>query len=117
MRVVGFSYRADEPLLTHPVEIYGAPDNRYDGDAMKAVDEEGSLELYQKGDEHHFRAWCSSRPTKSSQVFSFEAFPREVTRIPPPPGGRTDLRRDLEGGMTGAGISFIPLPPRRRTLK
>jgi len=50
---------------------------------MKAVDEEGSLEVYQKGDEHHIRAWYSSRPTKGSQVFSFEAFPREVTRKPP----------------------------------
>jgi hypothetical protein len=25
MRVVGLSYRADESLLTHPVEIYGYP--------------------------------------------------------------------------------------------
>jgi hypothetical protein len=48
MGVVGLSYRADEPLLIHPVETCWAPDNRYDGDAMKAVDEEGSLELYQK---------------------------------------------------------------------
>jgi hypothetical protein len=34
MRVVGLSYGTNEPLLTHPLEIYGVPSNGYDEDAM-----------------------------------------------------------------------------------
>ncbi len=34
LRVVGFSYEFIEALLTHPLEIYGVPNNRCGGDAM-----------------------------------------------------------------------------------
>jgi hypothetical protein len=107
MRIIGFSYGANEPLFTHILEVYGVSNNRYDGRAMKAIDDAGLLELYQKDDDSHVQTWHCSRPTKGNQVFYFEASSKGKLIEKPPPGGRIE-RRDLDGGMT-AGVSFIPL--------
>lgn len=90
------------------------PSNDYQGtNALKAADEHGILPLKFNDAENGMRYWYSSRATQGAVTIEFTAFPREVNNHTPV-GPRVDLRMD-QGGMIGAGSTFIPVPPCRHT--
>ena len=103
---------AGDKLLRMPLLIVSIPTARYDGDAIKARDEAGVLQLTQKDEEPTptgtYRQWLATRATKGDVTVTFRAPPRVVsasTRT----GPLFDLRAE-SGGLFGAGITFLPLP-------
>jgi hypothetical protein len=109
MQIRGLSYTANGPFLSMPLNIANVPCNKYDGDDLKVFDNNGLVPLLAKDDERKVRTWYTSRPSKADYKVKFEAFPRKIDQTTSP-GPRIDLRTDLEGGLTGAGVSFTPLP-------
>jgi hypothetical protein len=104
-----------EVLLEMKMVEGNVPSNDYRGtNALKARDDNGVLPLTFQDAENGMRYWYSSRTTKGITITEFEAFPREVDEHTPV-GPRVDLRMD-EGGLIGAGSTFIPVPPNRDTL-
>jgi hypothetical protein len=103
---------ANASLLRMPLIIVSIPTARYDGDAVHAHDAAGDLPLTQKEETPTptgtYRQWIASRATSGDVVVTFKAPPRVVdttTRT----GPLFDLRAD-NGGVLGAGITFLPLP-------
>ena len=91
------------------------PSNDYQGtNAIKATDEYGILPLTFNDAENRMRYWYSSRVPHGIITIEFEAFPRAVNNHTPV-GPRVDLRMD-QGGIIGAGSTFIPVPPYRDTI-
>ncbi len=114
---------AGATLVKMPVLVVSIPTARYDGDALKARDDDGNLPLTIKDEPptptSTERRWLVSRATRGDVVLSFRASPREIT-----PTTRNGPLFDLRangGGMTGAGVTFIPIPdtsfPYRVSLK
>ncbi|HEY0684799.1 MAG TPA: hypothetical protein VGD45_20850 [Steroidobacter sp.] len=114
---------AGETLVKMPVLVVSIPTARYDGDALEARDDAGDLPLTIKDDPPtptmNERRWLATRATQGDVVITFRAPPREIT-----PTTRNGPLFDLRangGGMTGAGVTFIPVPdttfPYRVSLK
>jgi M61 glycyl aminopeptidase len=106
------SVAAGGTLLHMPTLIVSIPTARYDGDALQARDDAGPLALTQQDDAPtptgNFRRWIATRATVGDVVVTAKAPPRVVdskTRN----GPLFDLREE-NGGLHGAGISFLPLP-------
>lgn len=114
---------AGATLVKMPVLVVSIPTARYDGDALKARDDAGDLPLTIKDEPptptSNDRRWLATRATRGDVVLTFRAPPREVTSTTRN-GPLFDLRAN-DGGMTGAGITFIPIPdtdfPYRFSLK
>jgi hypothetical protein len=103
---------AGATLVRMPLQIVSIPTPRYDGDALKARDGLGVLELRQKDEPPTptgiYRQWLPARSTSGDVTLTFKATPRVVT--PTTRGGPLfDLRTD-GAGIIGAGITFLPLP-------
>lgn len=91
------------------------PSNDYQGsNSLKATDDNGVLSLSFSDTSNGMRYWYPSRLTEGIITAQFEAFPREVDEQTPV-GPRVDLRMD-QGGIIGAGNSFIPVPPSDDTI-
>jgi hypothetical protein len=114
---------AGATLVRMPLQIVSIPTSRYDGDALKARDAQGELELTQKDEAPTptgtYRQWLPTRSTSGDVTLTFKATPRAVT--PTTRGGPLfDLRAD-GAGVIGAGVTFLPLPntqsPYRFTVK
>ena len=110
----GLHVEAGEELVTMGLTVASIPTTRYDGSALSARDDAGPLPLAIKdGEPGPFgvaRHWLVTRATQGPIVLSFTALPRAVdehTR----PGPLFDLRAEA-GGINGAGLSFLPLPPK-----
>ena len=108
--IEGLSVPAGEPVLRMPLVVASIPTARYDGDALTASDRDGTLQLAQKdapptpvGIE---RDWLVSRATSGPVTLRFRAPPREVDKDTRP-GPLFDLRAE-SGGMSGAGLTFLP---------
>lgn len=114
---------AGATLVKMPVIVVSIPTARYDGDALKARDDAGDLPLTIKDEPptptSTDRRWLASRATQGDVVLTFRAPPRQIT-LTTRNGPLFDLRAN-GGGMTGAGITFIPIPdttyPYRVSLK
>src|SRR5262245_47025285 len=104
---------AGATLVRMPLLLVSIPTARYDGNARVAHDAAGELTLTQKDEDPTptgtYRQWLVSRATSGNVVVQFKAPPRAVdakTRT----GPLFDLRAE-GGGLHGAGITFLPLPP------
>lgn len=114
---------ANATLVKMPVIVVSIPTARYDGDALKARDDAGDLALTIKDEPptptSTDRRWLTSRATQGDVVITFRAPPREIT--PTTRNGPLFDVRANGGGMTAAGITFIPIPdtsfPYRVSLK
>lgn len=114
---------AGATLVKMPVLVVSIPTARYDGDALKARDAAGDLPLTLKDDPPTptmtERRWLPARATRGDVVITFRAPPREIT--PTTRNGPLFDVRANGGGMTAAGITFIPVPdttfPYRVSLK
>jgi hypothetical protein len=105
--------KAGSPLLHMALEVASIPTVRYDGDAISARDAKGPLPLSQKdGERGPFgisRDWLAGRDPVGEVVYRYRAIPRSVganTRA----GPLFDLRSEA-GGLNGAGLAFLALPP------
>lgn len=103
-----FIFKADDILLTLPLERGRCPTQEYNRDDAKLSDDEGDIPFSFQTDDN-IRNWRVSRKTRGSIHVTYTAKPRLVdihTQI----AGRIDLRSD-QGGMMGAGQSMVLLPP------
>jgi predicted metalloprotease with PDZ domain len=101
-----------QALLEMPLIVASIPTQRYDGDALTATDASGALPLTQKDAAPQsfetLRDWQVTRATSGAVTVRFRAVPRQVdagTR----PGPLFDLRAE-NGGLSGAGLAFLPYP-------
>ncbi|HEY5755436.1 MAG TPA: hypothetical protein VIU34_06410, partial [Steroidobacter sp.] len=103
---------ANATLVKMPVIVVSIPTARYDGDALKARDDAGDLALTIKDESptptSTDRRWLASRATAGDVVITFRAPPRVIT--PTTRNGPLFDVRANGGGMTAAGITFIPIP-------
>jgi hypothetical protein len=114
---------ANATLVKMPVIVVSIPTARYDGDALKARDDAGDLTLTIKDEPptptSTDRRWLANRATEGDVVITFRAPPRVIT--PTTRNGPLFDVRANGGGMTAAGITFIPIPdtsfPYRVSLK
>ncbi|KAH8805223.1 hypothetical protein F5884DRAFT_835593 [Xylogone sp. PMI_703] len=120
-------------LLTFPLQVGNVPTQAYDDGALTASDDLGSipLKIYDYSMDAQpgmtackqqcsspmigknesgetYRHWHVLRPTHGDVEIQFVAVPRLVD-MKTPVGPRVDLRED-QGGLMGAGITFIPIP-------
>lgn len=111
------TYRANagDVLLEMTMAVGNVPSNDYSGaNALKATDDNGILPLTFNDADNGMRYWYSSRATHGRITAEFEALPRQLDDHTPV-GPRVDLRMD-QGGLIGAGYTFIPVPPNRDTI-
>jgi predicted metalloprotease with PDZ domain len=105
--------KAGAPLLHMALEVASIPTVRYDGDAVSATDAEGMLALTQKdGERGPFgigRDWLAARDTAGDVTYRYRAVPRTVSSATRA-GPLFDLRAEA-GGLNGAGLAFLALPP------
>lgn len=99
-------------LVQSPLVIVGIPGVRFDGDALRAEDARGPVELTVEDQPptptQTLRLWRVARATVGDVTVHARALPRKVdatTRN----GPLFDLRAE-EGGMHGAGMTFVPVP-------
>jgi hypothetical protein len=105
--------RAGGVLLSLDSMIGNVP--TYNGSGLAAWDDAGSLELeISVNPSTALREWKTSRKTIGNVAWNYTAYPRMITPDVKP-GPRADLRTD-QGGLIGAGSTFIPLPPLPDTL-
>ncbi|KAH6977204.1 hypothetical protein BKA56DRAFT_617454 [Ilyonectria sp. MPI-CAGE-AT-0026] len=99
-------------LVQLPLELAKIPTARYDGDALKAFDHAGPLELEKSDDPEGppiiLRKWKTTRPTHGDVIILATALPRAVG-LDTKTGPAFDLRAD-NGGIVGTGYAFLPLP-------
>jgi hypothetical protein len=107
--------RAQEVLLTVPIEIVTVDTGRFENDAVHAVDDNGELPLVAEQDPVGptvvLRRWKAKRDTKGSVRAWYVALPRlvnETTKNSP----SFDLRED-QNGLFGSGYGFLAIPPYR----
>lgn len=104
--------KTNDALLTLPMLLGNVPSQDY-GASLNAFDDAGPLSLRV----HDFvpegrklqREWLVERPTNGKVTLEYCAKPRHVD-AKTAPGPRVDLRKD-QGGIHGAGASFVPVPP------
>jgi len=124
-------------LMSLPLQVGNVPTQAYDQRTLNAFDNSGALPMEIRDvaspllqfkantrivchnqnitvndDQEKERQWHVLRPTNGDVVVQFSAFPRHVD-MKTPVGPRVDLRED-QGGLQGAGITFIPIPGVRR---
>jgi hypothetical protein len=106
--------KAGEVLLEMNMLWPNVPSNNYSGSrALQVSDENGPLPIFFR-DENDTRYWYSENDAQGKLTAVFEAFARQINGHEPL-GPRIDLRED-QGGMIGAGVTFIPVPPNKSTI-
>jgi len=112
MTIQAPNLQAGSPLVRLPLTLVGIPGARYDGNALTAHDDAGSLPLTLSQEpatvEGVYRCWSVARATKGDVVLTFKAPPRVVTSSTNN-GPLFDLREE-NGGFEGAGVSFMVTP-------
>jgi hypothetical protein len=96
-------------LLSLQNEFDNTPSQRYSKDSVLAIDKNGDIPLdLQDCQVTGRQIWTIRRKIGNQYSVLFQAFPRKVDENTGP-GARVDLRCD-QGGLQGAGKTFIPLP-------
>jgi hypothetical protein len=96
-------------LLSLRNEHDNTPSLRYGEDTISASDKDGRIPLVKEETRvPGSQSWSVQRAICGQYCVYLHAIPREVDEYTPI-GARVDLRRD-QGGLQGAGMSFIPLP-------
>ncbi|KAK6390934.1 hypothetical protein LTR65_005244 [Meristemomyces frigidus] len=101
---------ANSTLVELQLSYGNVPSQRYDGESLEALDDNGRLDLTIWDDERQsIRRWLPQRETEGDVVLAMRALPRHVD-INTPIGPRSDLRKQ-HGGLLGAGMLMLPSPP------
>ncbi len=104
--------KTGDTLLRMALVIVAIPTPRYDGDAIRARDASGNLQLTLKDEpptpSGQYRQWLIARATSGDVVVNYHATMRAVSASTRP-GPLFDLRAE-SGGLNGAGIAFLALP-------
>lgn len=112
MRLAAPRLAAGAILVHLPLRIVGIPTARYDGNALAATDDRGSLPLTAEEEpaapQWLYRHWKVQRATVGDVILTYHAPPRPVTAATNN-GPLFDLREEA-GGFAGAGIGFLALP-------
>ncbi|MDE1150648.1 MAG: hypothetical protein PW843_29205 [Azospirillaceae bacterium] len=104
---------AGQALLRMPTYIVSTPTAGYDASALVARDDKGPLPLTAVDEKPtptgNYRDYNVDRPTVGDVIVRYATPPRAVD-VSTRNGPLFDLRRQ-EGGMMGAGVYFLALPP------
>jgi hypothetical protein len=105
--------RAQQPILTVPIEIVTVDTGRFEHDVVHAIDDKGELPLAVEKDSAGptvvSRRWMPKRETEGNVRAWYVAFPRivnETTKNAP----SFDLREDQKG-LFASGYGFLAVPP------
>jgi len=112
MVIHGLKVTAGKPLLRMALIVASIPTVRYDDNALTASDANGPLPLIQKDAAPTpvgiDRDWVVNRTLSGPVTVRFRAHPRQVDKNTRP-GPLFDLRAE-SGGLSGAGLTFLPHP-------
>ena len=112
MVIHGLRVAPGKPLVRMALLVASIPTVRYDGNALTASDAQGPLPLTQKDGAPTpmgvDRDWLVDRAIEGPVTVWFRAYPRQVDKDTRP-GPLFDLRAE-SGGLSGAGLTFLPHP-------
>lgn len=109
------SLRRHDTIFTIPLELGNVP-TQVDSliQSMTFSDDWGDIPvIVRESDIKNELSWTASRDCHGTLTARFTVYPRNLTEDTPS-GARIDLRPQT-GGLMGAGVSFLPLPPQHKT--